>query len=268
MKLSFSKKTWKFFFTIILLLAVIFISSRGADNPVKGFVLTLASPFLKTFRIFSGGTAGFLDFLGSIGNLKTENENLVRENMELLAENVRLKDIDAQNQELRRELDLLPRRKFELEASFVIAQDPREPGSSILIDKGESSGLKEGMPLIVANGILVGKISQAYPSAAKAVLLTDPASAVNAEIQDSGAKGIAKGEYGLGLKMDMVSQTEVIKEGDIVMTSGLGGEMPRGLLVGKIDKVFQSEDKLFQQATIIPAADVSDLKVVFAIKNF
>lgn len=114
----------------------------------------------------------------------------------------------------------------------------------------------------------MGKISEVFPAVAKAVLITDPSSTVNAEVQDSGAKGIVKGEYGLGLKMDMVSQAEVINEQDIVMTSGLGGEMPRGLLVGKIDKVFQSEDKLFQQAAIIPAGNISNLKVVFAIKKF
>lgn len=131
----FSRKNTKFIFTVVLLLIIIFISSRGADNPVKGLVLTLASPFLKTFRIFSGGGAGFFDFLGSIGNLKSENEKLVKKNQELLAENVRLEDISEENKQLRKELDLLPRKKFDLEASFVIAQDPREAGAVSFLTK-------------------------------------------------------------------------------------------------------------------------------------
>ncbi len=68
--------------------------------------------------------------------------------------------------------------------------------------------------------------------------------------------------------MDMISQAEVLKEGDTAITSGLGGEIPRGLLIGKIGQIGQSEDKLFQQAAIFSSADLSALRVVFAVKKF
>ena len=253
---------------IILLIIIIFISVRGADNPLKGFLLRMESPFLKTSRIFSGGTEDFFHFLGSIGELKSENEKLLQENGGLLAKNALLKDTESENKLLRQELSLLPRKNYDLEGSFVIAQDPQGLGNYLLIDKGENNGLKAGMPIIISNGILAGKITDVYPTSAKVALISGKNSAVNAEIEDSGAKGIVRGAYGLGLVMDMISQSEVVKEGDTVITSGLGGDMPRGLYVGKIKEAGQSADKLFQQASLTSPVDFSSLRVVFAVKGF
>ena len=264
----FSRKNLKILSVIVILVIIIFVSSRGADNPAKGFMLTIASPFMKTFRIFSGGAAGFFDFLRSIGDLKREDEELTKWNQELLAENARLKDTEKENEILRREMKLAPREKYDLEASFVIAQDPGSRGNRFLIDKGKNSGIDENMPVIVSGGILVGKVSEVFSDTSRISLITDQGSAVNAELIDSGAKGMVKGTFGLGLIVDMISQADVIKEGDEVITSGLGKELPRGLLIGKIGKIDQSQDKLFQQATILNPVDFSDLRVVFVVKKF
>ncbi len=174
-----SRKNIKLFSVIIILIAVIFISSRGADNPVKGATFWLASPFLKTFRIFSGGIHGFFQFLSSIGELKSENEKLVKENQKLSAEIAKFKDAEKENGLLRKELGLVPRNKYDLEAGFVIGQDALGSGNSIFIDKGKSKGVQEGMAVIVSDGILVGKVSEVFPNTAKVALVTDRDSIVN-----------------------------------------------------------------------------------------
>lgn len=263
-----SKKNWKFIGAVAILLTIIFIGARGADNPAKGFFLRVSSPFLKTFRIFSGGTDGFFRFLGSIGDLKKENEKLILENKELLAKNALFKDTEKENETLRKELEIAPRNSYDLEAAFIIAQDPQGLGSYIIIDKGTNEGIREGMPVIVSKGILVGKVSEVYPENSRIILITDKNSAINGEIQDSDARGIIKGEYGLGIAMDMISQTKVINSGDTIITSGLGGEMPRGLFIGKIGDVRQSGDRLFQQAVIISPVNFPSLRIVFVVKNF
>jgi rod shape-determining protein MreC len=263
----FSRKNIKYLSIASVLIIVIFVSFRSENNPVRGTILTVSSPFLKTLRIFSGGVSGFFQFMGSIGDLKNENEKLIGENQSFLAENNRLKDAEKENQVLREQLNLAPRNKFDLEASFVIAQDPQGLGSYFLIDKGENFGIKTGMAAIVSNGILIGQITEVYSNSAKITLITDPASAVNAEVQNSGAKGIVNGEYGLGLKMGMISQTEVLSEGDSVITSGLGGKIPRGLTIGKIGQIGQSPDKLFQAASVVPSIDATNLRAIFIIKK-
>lgn len=263
----FSRKNIKYLLIAGVLIVVIFASLRSANNPARGVILSVSSPFLKTFRIFSGGVSGFFEFMGSIGDLKSENEKLVEENQSLLAQNNRFKDAEKENQDLRKQLDLAPRSEFDLESSFVISQDPQGLGNFFLIDKGENAGIKTGMAAIISNGILVGQITESYANTAKVTLITDPSSAINAEVQKTGAKGIVNGEYGLGLRMGMISQKEVLSEGDTVIASGLGGKIPRGLTIGKIGQIGQSPDKLFQVASVVPAIDVSGLRTVFIIKK-
>jgi rod shape-determining protein MreC len=262
------RKNLKYILIVAVLVVVIFASLHGADNPAKSILLGVSSPFLKTFRIFSGGVSGFFDFIGSIGDLKNENERLIGENQKLTADNNRLQDAGKENDILRRQLELAPRKDFDLEAVYIIGQDPQGLGNYFIVDKGANVGIRTGMPAIVSDGILIGKVSDVYANTAKIRLMTDPGSAINAETLDSGTKGIVRGEYGLGLKMDMMSQSDVLNEGDAVITSGLGGELPKGLTIGKISQIGQSADKLFQEAAIVPAVDSSGLRVVFLVKGW
>lgn len=210
---------------------------------------------------------GASSFLGSIGSLRAENEQLLRENNALFAQVGALRTAQQENDLLREQLQLIPRDKFQLEAAFVVSRDPQGLGSWIMIDKGSSAGLIPGMPVIVSDGILIGKIDAVYASSAKVSLLSDSNSVVNALDIETEAKGIIRGEYGLGLTLDMVAQTDVLNVGDIVVTSGLGGDLPKGLTIGKIQEVRSTPDKLFQQAVLMPRIKYSKLETIFVIKN-
>jgi rod shape-determining protein MreC len=123
------------------------------------------------------------------------------------------------------------------------------------------------MPVIAYEGILIGKTSEVFSGSSKVTLLSDAESAVNASDLESGARGVLKGEYGLGIVLDMVSQADVMNAGDTVVTSGLGSEMPKGLLIGKILETKVTGDKLFQQAVVAPRVKYSKLEAVFVIKK-
>jgi rod shape-determining protein MreC len=263
-----TRNNWKSFLFFLLLFILLFSAGAAVSKPIRSLVISVSSPFLKVFRNFSLGTRGFFGFLGSIGELKQENEKLVRNNSELLSKNAELASVANENQLLRQQLDLAPRKDYDLEASFVIGQDPQGINNFILIDKGASSGIREGMPAIISRGTLIGKVSEVNEASAKVLLITDPKSTVNAEVENSGARGIVRGEYGLGIALDMISQKDVINEGDSIITSGLGGGVPKSLYIGKIGKVKESPDKLFQQATVVSPIDFSKLDIVFIIKAF
>lgn len=250
--------------TICLLL--IFLNPRGAFNPIQKFFLRVAYPIQKTFYILGRKTSDSLVFLGSIRNLRVENEKLIRENHSLAAEMANFKSEQKENAMLREQLSLAPKKDFNLEASFVIGQDPQRLGSWLLIDKGNDKGIKVGMPVIAFEGILIGKISEVNLNSSKVDLLSFFGSAVNAIDVETNARGVVKGEYGLGIIMDMISQSESLNEGDIIVTSGLGSDMPKGLLIGKIQEIRQTGDKLFQQAIVMPRVKYSKLDMVFVVK--
>jgi rod shape-determining protein MreC len=89
---------------------------------------------------------------------------------------------------------------------------------------------------------------------------------INGEVADSGARGLVRGEHGISLILDLVTQNEVIKPGDKVITSGLSGDFPRGLLIGDISAIKTSSSELFQQAFVTPVADLKNLRFVFIVK--
>lgn len=252
---------------LLVCLLLLFFNPKGVFNPVKNLFWTISYPFQKTFYILSDKSKNTYDFLSSISKLKQENEKLWKDNNLLTSEVASLKTEEKENETLRNQLNLIPRDKFNMEASMVIGQDPQKLGSWLMIDKGSLQGIKPDMPVIVSNSILVGKIEEVYPESSKVALLTSSSSSINALDLETSSKGIVIGEYGLGIILDMVEQTDVINDGDTMVTSGLGSNTPKGLLIGRIEEIKNSEDKLFQQALIMPPIKYSNLDTVFVIKN-
>lgn len=260
-------KLIKLIATVLICLLLVFLNPKGIFSPVKSLFWTIAYPFQKTFYILSKKTENTFEFLGSISDLKKENEDLVKENNRLVADLANLRDVKNINEDLENQLKLIPKNKYELEAARVIGQDPQKLGSWIMIDKGSLQGVASEMPVIVNDGILVGKTSEVYPYSSKVELLTSADSSVNALDLETSAKGLVKGEYGLGIILDMVEQSEILNEGDTVITSGLGSNIGRGLTIGTITQIKTSEDRLFQEAIISPRVKYSKLETVFVIKK-
>lgn len=236
-------------------------------SPVRTAVMTVSYPFQKVFSVMAFELNDAYRFFTSIGELKSENERLEKERLQLLAENARYSDVSKENDELRKEIGLLPRDKFLLKAATVIGRDVSGMGNWISIDQGSLDGIKDGMSAIVGSGVLIGKIVEVFPSSARIMLLSNPESLVSGISLDTEAKGIVRGEYGLGVFFDMVLQTDTLKVGDSIVTSGLGGDVPRGLLIGTLQASHLSGDRLFQQASVVSPVQFDRIRYVFVIQN-
>jgi rod shape-determining protein MreC len=266
---SSKSKLIKFFIALIFCLVLVFFNPRNIFSPLRGSLLFVAYPFQKVSYVAGKKIGQIWDFLISISELKKENRNLIAENDSLSARVADFSQIKKENEILREQLKLLPADKFDLEPAYVIGQDAQQDqGGWIMIDKGASVGLKKGMTAIVSDGILVGRVEDVFEKSSRINLVTNPNSSINVSDSETGAKGIVKGEFGLGVVMDMISQTDVLNEGDDIVSSGLGGNTPKGLLVGKIQSFTSTEDKLFQRAIVFPRVRYQDLEIVFVIKNY
>lgn len=262
-----TSKTVKLVIAIIICAGLIFFNPKGIFNPMRGFFLRISLPFQKVLYGSSQRFSETVSFLASISEIRKDNADLSRENNALSAQIAELRQLENENKTLREQLDLLPQDKFSLTGGFVVGQDPQGSESWIILDKGERDGILPGMAVIVSNGILVGKVDEVYVTSSKINLLSGSNNLINVTDLETGAKGIVRGEYGLGLVMDMVTQSDVLNIGDTIITSGLGGNIPRGLLVGKIKEVKVSDDRLFQKAVVAPRIKYSTLDVVFVVKN-
>ena len=152
-------------------------------------------------------------------------------------------------------------------ASAVIGRDPSPFFHYIIIDHGSDDGIQHGMPVVTEQG-LVGRIDAVIAGAARVQLLTDPASAVNVRLQSSQKDAMVVGSITGDLSLEMVSQDIAISVGELIMTSGFGGNYPADLLIGQVTGVRKYETDLFQTAAIQPAFDFTNLKAVLVITNF
>ncbi len=152
-------------------------------------------------------------------------------------------------------------------AANVIGRDPSPYMKYILIDAGTDNGLRHGMAVVTENG-LVGRIDATTANGSRVQLITDPGSAVNVRLQSSQTEAVMTGSLSGDLSLDMLSLSASVSVGEIVLTSGLGGNYPQNIFVGQIQSVQKRENDLFQTATIQPLIDFTDLKAVLVITNF
>lgn len=152
-------------------------------------------------------------------------------------------------------------------AASVIGRDPSPFVKYVIINRGSDDGLRRGMPVVTQQG-LVGRVAAVTAGAARIQLITDPASSVNVRLEPSRAQAILIGSITGELSLDMVPQSAEIKIGDLVLSSGLGGNYPSNILIGQIVSVRQKETDLFQSAAVQPVVDFSQLEIVLVIINF
>jgi len=260
----FSNKLAIFLISVVVVLLLVFLHFRGTLKPIENLVTTVIKPFSYSSNIVGNKFANFFSTISSIKDLQGENRELEDRVDQLNSEITKLKEFENENKVLREQLGFSQSSSYKLLPAEVIGRDPENFFRYLILAKGEKEGVKKGMA-VLSSGCLVGKITEVYSHSSKLILITNPESNIGAMIQDSRATGIVNGELGGGLVIDMIPQNEVIKVGDTVCTSGLGGDYPKGLLLGSIESIKSKPDELFQKADLNSQIDFKKLEIVFII---
>ena len=149
----------------------------------------------------------------------------------------------------------------------VIAFDPSGIARSMIINRGTRDGVAVGMPVATDLG-LVGRIVSVSANAAQVQLIHDENSAVSARLQTTRAEGSVIGQASGVLRMTFIDLDENIIQGDLVITSGLGGNFPPDMVVGQVTSIRQFEFELFQEAEVRSLIDFDTLEFVLVITSF
>lgn len=152
-------------------------------------------------------------------------------------------------------------------ASAVIGRDPSPFLHYIIIDHGSDDGIQHGMPVVTQQG-LVGKVDAVTASAARIQVITDPGSVVNVRLRNQTADAQIKGSVTGEVTLEMLSQNTNLTPGEILLTSGLGGNYPGDVIVGQVVEINKTENQLFQTALVQPVVDFTALRAVLVITNF
>lgn len=234
-----------------------------ASRPATG-LLELMRPFQAFTAGISGEAAGFVrDYLELVGT-RRENDALRQELLELESERARTTELEAENQRLSDLLELRDALAMKAVAASVIGSDATGLSRTLIIGQGARSGFRRDMAVIAAGGV-VGKLIAVAPDAARVLVIDDHNSALDAVDQRSRARGLVAGVLDDGLTMKYVGRNEDLKAGDPIVTSGMDGIFPRGLLVGQIARVSQEGPGLFLSVQVSPAADFHRLEQVLVL---
>jgi rod shape-determining protein MreC len=250
----------------VLLLA---LSRANALGPLENTVLTVFSPLQKALTRVSEPAANFISDIRRTGQLSDENQALRAENERLNAEVARLRENETRLQELSQLLQVKQSHPEEtFLAANVFAREPSNTKEMVAIDRGKRDGVQEGMAVVTEGGSLAGNITRVFDDYAWVTLITDPDSAVSAMIQESRAQGVVSGSYSRRLTMEFVAQGAVVHQGDMVLTSGIGGGFPPGLVIGKVSAVGSTRQEIFQDVTVEPLASLLRLETVLVLTSF
>ncbi|HJO90433.1 MAG TPA: rod shape-determining protein MreC [Anaerolineales bacterium] len=149
----------------------------------------------------------------------------------------------------------------------VIGKDTSSFLQYVIIDIGTTGGVQRDMPVVTDAG-LVGIINEATPRASKVLLVNSDQMAVNVRIQNSRADGVLFGQASKDLRLRYIALDATISAGDLVVTSGLGGSLPANIPVGAIASVRSRAYDVFQEAEVLPLANLDKIEIVMIITDF
>ena len=157
--------------------------------------------------------------------------------------------------------------QYDYIAATVIGREISPFLQYIIIDKGTEQGVRYGMPVVTQQG-LVGRVDAVIASAARIKLITDSTSVVNVRLKSAGIEAQLQGSLTGEISLDMIPLDEVIEPGDVVLTSGLGGNYPPNIFIGQVLSTQRRDNALFQTATVQPIVDFTSINAVLVVNNF
>jgi len=253
---------------LAMVLVWLVLDSLGTTNPIRESLTGVIAPLQL---VFTRAASPVLDLAASFrarADLQQENAELKEQIAALRAEVVQLSEAQYENEDLRRQLGFksaVP--SFQLIAAEVIGRDPSAYLHYLLIDRGAEDGIRKGMPVLTDAG-LVGRVSRVNRGSSQVMLLTDPESSVAAYIQRSRATGVVQGQLQQELVMRYILQDETVVVGDVVLTSGMGGGLPKRLVIGQVVEVRRNDVDMHQEALVQPAVDMESLEQVMVLLNY
>jgi rod shape-determining protein MreC len=251
-----------------LLLAAHLLSSGVKQGDALARPQGLVSEALRPFQAASSRMAesagDIFHHYFMLASTARENEHLKEEIAQLNQRQARMVELELENHRLAELLDLKEAIDLKVVAADVIGSDATGLARTLILSQGSGSGLQPGMGVIATGGV-VGKLIASSHNASRVMLLNDHNCAIDAFVQRSRARGIVSGVADDGVIMKYVERTEDIKVGDAVVTSGLDGVFPRGLLIGSVWAIERKGPGLFLNISIKPAAELRKLEQVLVI---
>ena len=245
----------------------------GSTDPLSNLANTLTSPFKSGVSAMLDWAEGVYGYVFQFSEMEQELSDLRRRVADLEEQARQGQEALAENAQLRELLNLQERRKdLEFESAKITARSTSNWESTLTISKGSAAGVEAGDCVITETGVLVGVVSETSLLSSTVATLIDTSIEVGGVVTRTYSAGILEGDFDLMnqglLRLSYLPEGAGLVAGDEVLTSGLGGIYPAGLVVGRVQGVFNDAAGMSRYAIVDPSVELGGLIEVFVIKDF
>lgn len=239
-------------------------SDAGLLHRARSATLAATAPLSRIGEAASRPFRALGDWLGGFTVSKKELELLRQQNDILRARLAELEEARQENERLRQLVAFAEEQRLTQLGARVIGRPTSSWEGAIIIDRGSADGIEPGMPVIAPQG-LVGQIETVAKHASRVRLITDERSGVAAMIQRTRVLGVVRGSIDRMLTMEYVDKAKMPKVGDVVITSGLGGVYPKGIVVGDVVHVDARRADLYPRIVVRSRVAIDELEEVLIV---
>ncbi|MCD6344097.1 MAG: rod shape-determining protein MreC [Anaerolineae bacterium] len=276
-------RPWLPYTLLTVALLFLILHEAGALGPFENLLGLVVAPVERGLSDLITGVGNLFQTTRDVRVLQQQVDELQSANDTLRVENIRLREqYVAENQQLRELLDfksenptyslvgadIVERGSYIFPRGKVVGEDTNPYLRYFIINVGSRDGVAVGMPVVTSGAAMVGRIAKVTSHLSYVQLLNDPSSTVAALFQGSRISGMVVGREDGSLVMTGILPDEEVVENEIAITSGVGGLLPRGLILGQVESVSYQEAALFQEAVLRPVLDFRRLEVVVVITDF
>ncbi|MEO6458751.1 MAG: rod shape-determining protein MreC [Chloroflexia bacterium] len=268
--LSWTRTLYLLVALVLVSLAFILLSQGRNLQPLESAANTVLTPIQQAVHDATAGVGGWVDAIRRVNDLQEENRKLRAALDSVTSENVLYQEYQRENEQLRAMLKFQSARP-EIKAVLAsnIGGDPSGLLEILTIDRGTASGIDVGMAVVSPGGILVGQISDVKADRSTVLLITDVKSSIPVSTQRTQTPGVVDGQWQKGgrLLMRHIPRDADVKDGDILLTSGLSGAFPKGIIVGQVSTARQSDVQMEKEAEAYPLVQLNALEDVLVITS-
>ncbi|MBF0199866.1 MAG: rod shape-determining protein MreC [Desulfamplus sp.] len=252
---------------VVLFITVTFvgltISSRDllSGNGFQRLAVYIVAPFQSLVSGFYFRSLDFWQIYFTSVSKAAGMDELKKELALAMAAQNRCREIELENERLRRFMEFSHSSERPFVAARVIGRDPSLWSKTIMINKGMKDGISKGLPVVVSEGI-VGQVVNAFDAYSRVLLIIDRTSAVDALVQSSRARGIVQGDNSDICIFKYALRKESVVPGDVIVSSGLDQVFPKGLRIGAVVDVKKDSSDLFQAIYLKTFVDFDKLEEV------
>ncbi|MCX6810571.1 MAG: rod shape-determining protein MreC [Candidatus Berkelbacteria bacterium] len=251
-------------FILIVVLSVVFVIPSAVSRSSTGFIREISRPISRPLVTFGYNTHDFFSMIFEIGNLRRENQRLANDLVASHVDESKMLELTKENEDLKTQLaykNAHPEMKMVL--ADVIGLDPTNYSATLVIDRGSDDGIAVGQA-VISLGVLVGKIDQVSKNNSRVILITSKDSIVQVMLQNSRTIGVLSGGIA-GMKLGSVPLDTAIAPSENIITSGLGGKLPKGIYVGTAGSEVSVKSEIFKTIEVISPVNFSKLEYLFIV---